>query len=66
VRKLRIIDPDLQTVDVYRFNEDQENSIRPQHANESPSAALLPWLNIDLPQVFEDRVKITGDADENQ
>jgi Uma2 family endonuclease len=57
VRELWIVDPVPETVSIYRFDEDQEIPIRTAHANESLHSLLLPGLEIDLTQVFADRVK---------
>ncbi|MBW0000086.1 MAG: Uma2 family endonuclease [Verrucomicrobia bacterium] len=54
VTELWIIDPDPQTVTVYRFAEDAEHPVMVKRATETLGSPLLPGLAVDLNRVFRE------------
>jgi Uma2 family endonuclease len=56
VTELWIIDPEPQTVTVYRFTKDTEHPVAVKQASETLGLPLLPGPAVDLNRVFRDRV----------
>ena len=55
VAELWIIDPEPQTVTIYRFTENTEHPVEVKQAGETLGSPLLPGLAVDLARVFRDR-----------